>query len=130
MQQKKIVFFDGICLLCNKLVLFLLKMDKKRQLSFSPLQGETFRQLIPQKKPTLDSLVFYRQQKVYHRSEAVIRILVTVSPPLKFLLLFLWIPQIIRDIPYRMIAHTRYRIFGKYDECVIPDENMKERFLP
>ena len=129
-MPKNIVFFDGICPLCNALLRFLLKIDKREQLCFSPLQGETFKKLYPEEPEDVKTIVFHQNQRKFHRSEAIIRIFTTTTPRLKFLLLFLWIPKIIRDSIYKIISSSRYQIFGKYKQCMIPDEKLKHRFLP
>ena len=33
------------------------------------------------------------------------------------------------DLPGNLIARNRYRIFGKYDECFVPDADMRARVL-
>jgi len=42
---------------------------------------------------------------------------------------FKFMPKNIRDFLYRLVAKYRYRIFGKYESCRIPDEEEKDRFL-
>ena len=124
-----IVFYDGVCPICNFFVRFLLKIDKEQKLLFSPLQGETFKKL-PSKNHHLDTIVFYQHKNTYILSEAVIRILVATTPKLKFLFLFLLVPRVLRDSLYKIFAYFRYKIFGKYQKCVIPDAKVGERFLP
>ena len=124
-----IVFFDGVCPICNFFIRFLLKINKKRTLFFSPLQGETFKKLLTEDYH-LQTIVFYQNQKTYTLSEAVIRILMTSTPMFKFLFLFLLIPKVLRDFLYKIISRFRYKIFGQYQQCPMPDDKVKERFLP
>jgi len=44
-------------------------------------------------------------------------------------LLLQLVPRRVRDWGYRMVARTRYRIFGRYDTCPLPNEETRWRFL-
>jgi predicted DCC family thiol-disulfide oxidoreductase YuxK len=44
-----------------------------------------------------------------------------------FLLQF--VPRAVRDWGYGVVAHNRYRLFGRYDSCPLPSENTRSRFL-
>jgi predicted DCC family thiol-disulfide oxidoreductase YuxK len=39
------------------------------------------------------------------------------------------VPRAVRDLVYRFVATNRYRVFGKYDACMLPDPNQRSRFL-
>ena len=39
------------------------------------------------------------------------------------------IPRAVRDLGYRVVARTRYRVFGRYDTCPVPSAETRERFL-
>ena len=39
------------------------------------------------------------------------------------------VPKSIRDAVYSLVARNRYRIFGKYDECFIPEEELRARVI-
>ena len=41
----------------------------------------------------------------------------------------LLVPKPLRDAVYNLVARNRYRIFGKYDECFVPDADMRARVL-
>jgi len=44
-----------------------------------------------------------------------------------FLLQF--VPRAVREWGYRVVAHNRYRLFGRYDSCPLPSEQTRSRFL-
>ena len=129
MEEKNIVFFDGICVLCNGFMYFLAKFDQGKALYFSSLQGSTFQDLLPSKKNTLDSVIFYQNGNVFYRSEAIIRIFI-ITTEIKCLSLLLCIPKVFRDTLYNVIAHIRYRFFGRFKQCLVPNKELKIRFLP
>ena len=45
-QGKPILFFDGVCGLCNRFVDLLLKSDSRDQFRYAPLQGDTAQRML------------------------------------------------------------------------------------
>jgi predicted DCC family thiol-disulfide oxidoreductase YuxK len=39
------------------------------------------------------------------------------------------VPKPLRDPVYSLIARNRYRIFGKYDACFVPDADLRARVI-
>ena len=136
MQPKlKIIYYDGLCALCNKWVSFVLKLDSKQTFYFSSLQSLYAKQHLPahlqnnNNEIELKSIVFQNGEKFYFQSSAVIFILINLKYYFYPLLLFLLVPPILRDGLYDFIASIRYKIFGKYDSCPLPDKKHEKRFL-
>jgi predicted DCC family thiol-disulfide oxidoreductase YuxK len=136
MAEQNIIFFDGVCGLCNGTVDFVLREDRARIFLYSPLQGETFRKIAPEYPETIDanSLFVLRRDLEKHtllkRSEAILYILDHIPR-------YRWLgrggrifPVPIRDAIYRLIAATRYQIWGKRDSCRLPTSEESARFLP
>ena len=129
----RIVLFDGVCALCNWTVRLLLRIDKHRAFVFAPLQGETagrFRHRHPEIPSDLDTFVYIDHGHVYLRSSAFVHAARRLPYPWKAGS-WLWIiPKPLRDLLYRLVARIRYRVFGKYDACPVPEPGTRERFLP
>lgn len=132
--MSNLVLYDGLCGLCNATVLWLLKIDRRRVLTFASLQGETAKQfpLAFQSSETIVSIFDFRSenQEILFRSDAVLQILQTVGGFWKVAALFRIIPKKIRDTVYDWVAQNRYRWFGKSEECRLPPDDAKYRFLP
>lgn len=126
-----IVFFDGVCGLCNSSVDFVLRNDVHGRLLFAPLQGTTAGQLLPEAdRNNLGSLVLAENGRLYRRSAAVVRILWKLGPLWKLPAALLWIiPAPIRNLGYRLVAALRYRLFGKKTACRMPSPEERSRFL-
>ena len=126
-----IVFFDGVCGFCNHSINWLLARDPRHRLRFAPLQGATARSEVPEGlRNRLDTLVFLRDSRIYTRTAAVSRILMTLGGHWWSCGALLWlIPWPVRDFGYRIIAHLRYRLFGKLDACRIPSPSERSLFL-
>ena len=127
-----ILFFDGVCGLCNKSVDFVLARDVEGHFQFAPLQGETARQLLsPSDASDLSSMVLLIEGRTYRQSSAAVRILWQLSFGWQLLGTLLWlIPLPIRNLGYRLIACNRYRFFGRHETCRMPTPAERSRFLP
>jgi len=136
MGEQNIVFFDGICGLCNRMVGFVLREDHERIFLYSPLQGETFRRIARDhpKAMAMDSIFVLRRSPdkeiLLQRSDAFLYILDNL-PRYRWLGRFgQKFPAPIRDAFYRLIAATRYLVWGKRDSCRLPSPEQRARFLP
>ena len=130
-QALPVVFFDGLCGLCNHSINWLLAHDPNRRLRCAPLQGTLAgKALSPQLRDRLDTLVFLRNGSIYVRTAAVSRILMTLGGPWAALGALLWIiPSPLRDLGYRIVSRLRYRLFGKHDACRLPSPAERAVFL-
>ncbi|SFS31434.1 thiol-disulfide oxidoreductase DCC family protein [Lutibacter maritimus] len=131
-EGKSIIFFDGVCNLCNSSVNFIIKHDKKKQFLFASLQSDAAKEILLQynsKKINLDSIVLLDNGKLYEKSTAALRISKHLNNGLFLLYIFIIIPTFIRDYLYNYIAKNRYKWYGKKDSCMIPTIDLKSRFL-
>jgi predicted DCC family thiol-disulfide oxidoreductase YuxK len=127
-----VVLYDGACGLCHRAVQFLLARDGGR-LWYAPLQGETaaaLRAEHPQIPEVLATLVFVDRGRVHMRSKAVLYAARHLTRPWRWLALLRWVPAFLLDLPYRLIARIRYRVWGKYDACVRPTAKNLAHLLP
>jgi len=126
-----IIFFDGVCMLCNSLVDFLLKIDRKGILFFAPLQGESAASILEPELRKNDMVVFRDfHGTVSVKSTAIIEMFLQLGGIWKLFAVFKIIPVAIRDIIYDYIAGHRFRIFGKREQCRMPSAETRGRILP
>jgi len=124
---KHVVFFDGICNLCNGWVDFLLpRLKVDSSLTFASLQGKAASELL--KNPGLTSIVLWEDGAVFTESDAILRILGDLRRPWSWLRIFRVIPRRLRNALYRGIARRRYRWFGKRETCRVPPPEERARF--
>ena len=126
MTEKTIIFFDGICNLCDSFINFVYERDSRRQFFYAPLQGKTARDLLAETDRTdLKYIVLFCNGQIFRGPEAIQEI---------FSLLYPKKTRILRKIPghflYKFIAKRRYKIFGKKEELYEPSPEQKEFFLP
>ena len=126
-----IVFFDGVCGLCNSTVNWLLARDPQHRLRFAPLQGAAAERLVKSEiRNRLDTLVFVRDGQTFVRTAAVSRMLMTLGGLWKVLGGLLWmIPWPVRDLGYCIVSRLRYRMFGKHESCRLPTPQERAVFL-
>lgn len=137
MKEKAIILFDGVCNLCNGVVQFVIKHDPDAYFSFAPLQSDKGRQILAEKEKYPDgkhpasirSIVLIENGHLYTESTAALRIARHLSGMWKYLSVLLLLPRFMRDPVYHFIARNRYRWFGKKEECMVPDPEIKERFM-
>lgn len=127
-----IVFFDGICNLCNSSVNFVIARDSKAFFKFAPLQSDCASEKL--KKIHIDSLelesiIFLSNGKIYRKSRAALEIARKLNGLWPMMYGFIIIPSFIRDIFYSLIAKNRYKWFGKQDSCKIPTPELADRFI-
>ena len=130
-ENKKIIFYDGLCAMCNRFIRILITLDKKEKFLLAPLQGKNGKILqnkFSKELKGIDSVIFYNKQ-VYTKSSAVINILSELGGIYKLAYIFNIIPSFISDSIYDYIARNRFQWFGKLDKCPIPEKKNISRFL-
>jgi predicted DCC family thiol-disulfide oxidoreductase YuxK len=129
-----ILFYDGVCGLCNRLVQFVLQNDQRKIMQFAQLQGETadaYAHGLPASIQSLNTIVYFYPVggKVYTKSSAMVRVLWDMGGKWRFLSILLWcVPFLIRDLGYWFVSKMRYRLFGKNNRCYIQPSS--HHFLP
>jgi predicted DCC family thiol-disulfide oxidoreductase YuxK len=126
-----IIVFDGVCNFCNRIVQIIIRHDPSAQIHFAAQQSEAGEKLLSQYsiQESTSSVVFITKEVVYYQSDAVIEIakLLTGWPSLfRYTII---VPRFLRNAIYKFIAANRYLIFGKQDQCMVPKEEDRGRFL-
>ncbi len=133
-----VLFFDGECGLCHRFVLWLLRRDSRGVLRFAPLQGEVAQSYLrAHALPTedFDSLVFVPDWAGRERREfllrtdgalAAARVVGGLGAVVAWVQVF---PQAWRDGIYRVIARSRYRIWGEWTPRPFARPEWAARFL-
>lgn len=131
-----ILFYDGVCGLCDRLVQFVLRRDRAQRFRFAALQGEAAAQTLAfyGRDPTVLDTVYVLTDEVEPR-------LLTKGRAIAFVLrelgggwrLLSWLTRLVPaaalDWGYDRVARNRYRMFGKREACRLPSAEEKLRFL-
>ena len=132
-----IIVFDGICMLCNGWVRFLLRHDRKRRYRFAAMQMPAGRALLVENgldpdDPTSFLLIEHDREpapRVSMGVTAIRRVLVGLGGFWRLFAIAAVVPRVIGDPLYLMLARNRYRWFGRHDACLMPDPANISRFL-
>ena len=130
--NQSIIFFDGVCNLCNSSVNFIIDRDPNAKFKFAALQSEIAGEILQDTKvrpEALESIVFYSEGRVFNKSRAALEVAKRMRGLWPLMYVFIVIPGFLRDIIYDFIARNRYKWFGKKDACRIPTPELKSRFL-
>jgi predicted DCC family thiol-disulfide oxidoreductase YuxK len=129
--KMNIVLFDGLCNMCNKTVLFLIKFDKKNNLHFAAQQTNAGAKIMNQYlvKQDARSVIFIKENLVYYQSDAIIEIAKILSGWPRIGILAVIFPKFLRNWVYDLVAQNRYKIFGKQMNCSIPSKANEHKFI-
>jgi predicted DCC family thiol-disulfide oxidoreductase YuxK len=135
--KNPIVLYDGVCGLCNRLVQFLLKRDKHDRLRYAALQSEFAAKVLkrhgldPTDLDTVHVVFNYEEtnERVLGRSTAVLEVVKELGGLWKIAVLGKIVPRPLRDLAYKFVAQNRYRVFGKFETCMLPEPRHRAKFL-
>ena len=128
-SKKDIVVFDGVCVLCNRFFNWLIKNDKDEKFMYTNFQSD-FSKKNNLKLKEINSVAVIKTngEKIY-KVQAVYYILKKIDRYFIVRILLKLLPLFLTNICYDLIANSRYRIFGKYETCIIPNENIRKNFI-
>ena len=132
MNDHSVILFDGVCNFCNGMVNFVIRQDRKDLFRFAPLQSQAARELLRQhgmNENQSDSFVLLEGNKTYTASTAAIRVCEKLPWYWQWLRVFWILPRRFRDGIYHFIARKRYQWFGKKEQCMVPGEKIRGKFL-
>ena len=128
-----VVLYDGVCGMCNGLVQFIARRDRRGRFRFAALQGETGQALLRRhglRTDDFDTVVLVEGARARTKSRAALRILGGLGGAWGAMGAFSVLPEPLLDFFYDRVANNRYRVFGRSDACMLPPPEMRARFLP
>ncbi|MFW5923957.1 MAG: thiol-disulfide oxidoreductase DCC family protein [archaeon] len=131
-KDDPVVLFDGVCNLCNGVVQFVIPRDPHGRLRFAPLQSEPGQDLLRHHDlatDDFDTIVLVEGDQTFTKSDAVLRIAEVLGWPYSLARVGRLLPATVRDWIYDVVADNRYDWFGRKNQCMVPDEGVRDRFL-
>lgn len=131
-NKHPVVIFDGVCNLCEALVIFIIKRDKRAVFRFVTAQSEMGQQI--QKQYGVDAIrdttmILLKEDHIFVQSDAAIQIAKDLDGLWKLLTIMVVIPKPLRDACYRWIGNNRYKWFGSKIQCLLPTKELESRFI-
>lgn len=126
--MERILFFDGTCAMCNGLVNFVLRHDKKGLFKFAPLQGQTATKYLSRDlRSDLNTAVLLDENGIHTQSDAIINVLIPLGSIFRLAAIAKAFPKRFRDFIYGFIAKNRYRWFGQTESCALISKQDRAR---
>lgn len=127
-----IVFMDGECALCTGAARTIARLDKAGVFKICPVQSPLGQAVmrhygLDANDPT--TWLYLEEGEATGSLDGVIKAGERLGGWGRVVSLFRIAPKPLRDLMYRGIAKSRYRIFGKADMCRTPDEALRRRLL-
>ena len=122
-MSQPVLLYDGEYGLCNAAVRRLLRSDRAARLKFAPLQGDqgqAYLRLWGLPTENFDTMVFVPNWEAPDRSAPLVRttaVLAAADEIGGWWRLLTWLrifPAWLRDPFYKLVARTRYALFGAY----------------
>lgn len=128
-QGKHIILFDDACLVCNRFVQILLKIDRKNRFLFGSLHADIAKNRFHDLPNNIDSIVYLSPTGFSIKSDAILNICKQLGFPYSILSYSKILPLKYRDILYDYFAKNRYKWFGKNNYCTILNEKQQKKFI-
>jgi predicted DCC family thiol-disulfide oxidoreductase YuxK len=126
-----VILFDGVCVFCSRWVHFVVARDVAARFRFTPIQsayGTRLAQALGIDADDPDTNALIHGGVAWFKSDGALTVL-SCLPGWRWVRVLLAVPRPLRDAVYKVVAKNRYRIFGKYDACIVPDTKMRTRVL-
>jgi len=126
-----VILYDGVCVLCSGWMRFVLRRDRDHLFRFTPIQSDYGSALaralgIDPLDPDTNAVVW--KGVAYRRSDAALRV-VSLLPRLEWVGVLHIVPRLLRDALYRLIARTRYRVWGRHVVCDLGGQAYADRIV-
>ncbi len=137
MTGRHLILYDGVCGLCNRLNRFILERDAVAVFQFASLQSRLGQSILrgygrdPDKLETLYVVVNYDSESavLLSKSRAALFVLKTLGGPWRLTASLGVLPRRLLDWAYDLVARHRYRVFGRYEYCLMPGPEYENRFI-
>ena len=126
-----VILYDGVCVFCSRWVRFVATRDVNHRFRFTAIQsgyGTRLAQAFGIDPDDPDTNAVIHGGAAYLKSDAALTVLGAL-PGWSWVRTLFLVPKPLRDIIYSLVARNRYRIFGKYQECFVPDADMRARVM-
>jgi len=126
-----VIIYDGVCVFCSHWIRFIAARDTGKRFRFTAIQsgyGTRLAQAFGIDPHDPDTNAVIHGGVATFKSDAALTVLSNL-PGWGWTRGLRAVPKFLRDAVYNLVARNRYRIFGKYDECFLPDAVMRARVM-
>lgn len=131
-QDRPLIIFDGVCVLCSGFVRFVVSRDRNRSFYLTAAQSPLGQALFKHyglSQSDFETNLLIANGVAYGKLDAFERIMMQLGGAWRMARLTRAIPSFARDFLYDRIAKNRYVIFGRSDQCMVPPDDWDDRYL-
>jgi predicted DCC family thiol-disulfide oxidoreductase YuxK len=131
-DDRPLIVFDGECGFCSKDIDFVLRHDTKALFRFTPAQSELGTALMRHygfKTDNYETSLLIENGVAYPRSDGVLRVLHLLGGAAGTAAYLRFIPRLLRDGVYDLVARNRMKIAGRRQTCRTPTPEERGRFI-
>ena len=124
-----VILYDGVCVFCSRWIRFIASRDSDKRFRFTAIQsgyGTRLAQAFGIDPEDPDTNAVIHGGVAYFKSDAALTVLSNL-PGWGWVRALFSFPKPLRDAIYNLVARNRYRIFGKYEACFVPDAEFRAR---
>jgi predicted DCC family thiol-disulfide oxidoreductase YuxK len=140
-EGRALMFYDGLCGVCNTAVQWVIKHDHSDRFRFAPQQSALAAAILS--RHGIDHEAMLKSNSVYlvldagteherllTQSDVTVNMLLMLGGRWRVLGKMLRaVPRFVRNAAYRMFARNRYRLTGQYEVCPVPSEAEQMKFV-
>ena len=126
-----VILYDGVCIFCSRWIRFVVTQDKAKRFRITQIQsayGARLAKALGIDPDDPDTNAVIHGGVAWFKSDGALTVL-SILPGWSWVRVFFVVPKPLRNVVYNLVAKNRYRIFGKYDSCFVPDADMRARVL-
>ena len=126
-----VILYDGVCVFCSRWIRFVARRDVQHRFRFTAIQsgyGTRLAQAFGINPDDPDTNAVIHGGVAFFKSDGALTVLSNL-PRWRWVRVLRAVPKPLRDKIYNLVAHNRYRIFGKYEECFVPDASFRARVI-
>ena len=130
--ESDVIVFDGECALCSGFLRFVVRHDREARFRFLIAQsrkGEALYKTLGLKGDDYETNLVFVDGHLHRELDAFAAVMGRLDWPWRALSVARFVPEPLAGWLYGLIARNRYRVFGRYDTCIMPDPSLRARFL-
>lgn len=127
---RAIMVFDSRCVLCSGTVRWVIRHDPEGRVAFAGTDSAAGARLYAVSGHDADAtFLLVTRDEVRVRSDAGLAMLEVLGASPRLIAAARLVPRVFRDGFYDLVARNRYRVFGRRTTCVVPEADVRARFL-
>ncbi len=126
-----VILYDGVCVFCSRWIRFVGARDRDQHFRITAIQspyGTRLAQAFGIDPADPDTNAVIHGGIAWFKSDAALTVLSNL-PAWRWTRVLFAVPKPLRDVMYNVVARNRYRIFGKYEACFVPDAEIRAKVI-